>query len=107
MRKFFLLTKLTQVLASALATLTIALSLGCVGGGLAIWAGAAPPFNWKFTPDGQHSLVFHNGPNGPACPTAPLSVDCAWRSPGRHEFDAHYITAHEVRLLISFEVPER
>ena len=106
MRKFFLLTRLMQMFASALATLTVVVALSCVGGGLAIWTGAAPAFNWRLTTDGQRLLVVHNGPNGPACPTAPPDTDCADRIPGRRTFYARYVTPGEVRLLARVEFPD-
>jgi hypothetical protein len=107
MHDVFFLAKLIQLLTTALATLLLVFGLSFVGGGLAIWQGAAPSFNWKLAIDEQRMLVVHNGLNGPACPTAPRSVDCAWRIPGHREFDAHYVTPHEDRVLIAFELPKR
>jgi hypothetical protein len=96
------LIRLTQEPASAFATLLVAFALV---GGLAIWAGAVPPFEWTFATDGRRFLMAHNEPNGPSCPTASAYVDCARRSPGRREFYARYGLPDEARLLILFERP--
>ena len=98
-----------QMLLGLLATVLMVLSIGCVGGGVAVGTGVVPTFDWQFDQldvTSQHRLLIHNVPIGPICPTAPPDVDCAWRSSGRHRFSIHYITSREHRLLVSFELPE-
>jgi hypothetical protein len=94
-----------QILASVLATLFLAVALGCAAGA-AVWAGAAPPFDWRF-PAGQPVLLIHHGPKSPACPMAPPRTECDWQHAGLREFSVFYVTAHNNhRQLIVVELSE-
>lgn len=96
-----------RMLLGLLATVMVALAIGCVGGGAAVQTGVVPSFDWQLEVTPRHFLLVHNGPIGPICPTAPPDVDCAWRTSGRRRFSVHYITPREYWVLVSFELPER
>ena len=98
--------ELLQMLAAALATLLVVVTIGCAGGGVAVWTGVTPPFDWQFTPDGRRFLLVHNGPKGSTCPMAHPRADCAKPSAEHREFYGYYVTRNGARLLVWVELPE-